>query len=160
MKTTNLLLITGLAMVAYKAYSSGKTTLSEYENALDDLEAKIHKIKDFSISKGKVNIIADITIVNNSNQKFWIKSGDKIILEKIEIANKKGSVFATISPNLSSINLPAHGSMRIENVPIQANLTDFPGLILTGFEMFSSESIMNAINLNMVFSLFGKKIRV
>ncbi len=131
----NLLLLGGVALVAVSYY--GKRKVTEIRNVIDSLILGVSGIHNFNFAAGNLTFDIDLKIANPTNQALNVQTGNLITVKRLLFYSQKGDFIGESFPNLSSIEIPAHGSISIKNLATQINTSNLGNLINNALSIFT-----------------------
>lgn len=152
-----LLIYGALGYGAYWLWNNGRATYDDYKNALDQVKAGIKGVHDVKIKNGKVNLKANIQIINNSDKELGLNTGGNIILKTMRFYTSNGKFVAKALPDIAAIKIPAHGAVNFEGIPVSIPTKNIGGLLNNAVQILQD---MNNLDVEMDLDVFGNTVTI
>jgi hypothetical protein len=108
------------ALAATGAMYFGKGKYDEYREVADRMEFSLKKVKVHNVLQGTLKV--DVEIVNPTATAIEVP-GNLITVRRIHFFSLSGQKLGTATTDISDLALPANGSRRITNIPVQLSLS-------------------------------------
>jgi hypothetical protein len=107
-----IVLITSVAAVIYLA-----TKFNTNTKALEQVTAKIKRLKKVNISNGNINLKIDLNLTNLSNYNLGIETFNLLTVKQLRFYNAKNRMLiGAANVNISNIELPSKQSVVLADI--------------------------------------------
>ena len=145
--------IIGIGIFAVTAYYYSRSKINDIENIIPNLQPKINTLNAINFGPGIINLNIDLKLTNTTTSSFNANTGSALKLEKAEVFTPGGIKIAEAIKEVSNINLPAYGSVIIQNIDVAIfteNLESIAIELITG-------DLLNNLIINAHIEALGKK---
>lgn len=108
-----LAIYAGIGYGLYYFFTKGKAALNAYNN----LKTKVVDARNLKVNLPDSTMEIDVIVTNTGNTPIDINTGGLANLKKVNLYSAKGTLIGFSTPGTTSLNIPAGGSQRINNIP-------------------------------------------
>lgn len=114
-----------VAYAAYYFFTKSKNVYSVYNS----LEINISKIGMPSIKGATITVPITVAVTNPTDTPMTINTSGAVAIKKVNIYTSDNKYVGTATPDPIALNLPAHQTDYIQNIPTVIQVKDIPTLL-------------------------------
>ena len=112
-----LAIYAGIGYGLYYLFNKGKAAIAAYNN----LKTQVVSARNLKPGISQFTLEIDVLVTNNGTTPIDINTGGLATLKKVNLYSAKGTLIGFSTPGATSLNIPAGGSQRINNIPTVIN---------------------------------------
>lgn len=158
MKISKKHIITGLLIGGYLGYRYIQNTKKNLITIFDNVTYSIEKISRFDVSTKRIQIIADIGILNHTDIGSNVAFKELAKLHQILVHDKQGELVGVIDLQINNFKIQPRGKTIIRDVIIEVPFLKALKIYgNTNFANLSADKFMAGLDFSMVINILGKQ---
>ncbi|MDP2687518.1 MAG: hypothetical protein Q8O62_09865 [Aequorivita sp.] len=112
-----LAIYAGIGYGLYYFFTKGKAAVAAYNS----LKTKVVSARNLKPGISQFSLEIDVLVTNTGTAPIDINTNGLVTLKRVNLYSTKGTLIGYSTPGATSLNIPAGGSQRINNIPTVIN---------------------------------------